>query len=226
MRWTGMFLGLVAATLAAACSGDGSGGTGPAVPGAITAVSGDAQTDTVVGTLPNPLVVKVTDQSGNALPGATVTWAAGAGFGTFDTSSTRTDANGQVHTHWTLGATPGSQTVTATVSGLAAVTFHATARVASPAQIFYSGQGQVGAARAPLAAPILVQIKDKFGNPVPGAAVTWSILSGGGSLSAASVTTDASGQAQVTWTLGAPGPQSAKATAPASLSVTFSATAN
>ncbi len=226
MRWTGTFLGLVAATLAAACSGDGSGGTASGVPGAVTAVSGDAQTDTVVGTLPAALVVKVTDQSGNALSGATVTWAATAGFGTFDTTTTHTDATGQAHSHWTLGVTPGAQTATATVSGLTAVTFHATARVASPASIFYSGQGQVAAAGTRLAAPLLVQVKDKFGNPVPGALVTWTVLSGGGLLSAASVPTDTTGQSQVTWTLGSPGPQSARATAPDSLSVTFSATAS
>ncbi len=225
MRWTGTLLGLVAVALAVACSGDGTG-TAPRVPGAITAVSGDAQSDSVVGTLPDPLVVKVTDQSGNALPDATVTWAATAGFGSFDTTTTHTDANGQAHSHWTLGATPGTQTATATVSGLTAVTFHATARVATPAQIYYSGQGQVGPARTPLAAPLLVQIRDKFGNPVPGTIVTWSVLSGGGSLSAGSVTTDATGQAQVTWTLGPPGPQSARASAPDSLSVTFSATAS
>ncbi len=224
MRWSITLIGLVAAGLAAACSGDG-GGTAPRVPGAIVAVSGDAQADSVVGTLPNPLVVKVSDNTGNPLAGATVTWAVTAGGGVFDTTTTRTDANGLAHSHWTLGGIPGNQTSTAMVSGLSPVTFHATATVGTPNWIGFSGEGQLAPAGSAVAAPLMVQLKDKFGNPVPGVTVTWTVLSGAGSLSAATVTTDANGQAQVTWTLGpGAGTQSVKATAGA-LSATFTATA-
>jgi len=222
MRWSMTAIGFVAATLAtSACSGDGTGTTAR-VAGAITAVSGDAQTDTVVGTLPNRLVVQVADQQGNVLPGAAVTWSTLDGI--LDSTTTHTDAGGQASAAWTLGATPGPMTATATVAGLAAVTFHASARVGAPAAIYFSGNGQLAAAGTPLAAPILVLLKDRFGNPVPGATVNWSVLSGGGSLGASTTTTDTTGQAQVTWTLGpTPGPNSAKASRD-SLQVLFSAT--
>ncbi len=225
MRWSLKFIACAAAALAAACSGDG-GGTAPRTPGAITAVSGDTQTDTVVSTLPSPLVVKVTDQSGAALPGVSVTWTAAAGSGTFDSTTTPTDASGQSKAVWFLGVTPGAQTGTAAVTGLTALTFHATAHVGSPASLSFSGDGQLASAGTAVAAPLLVLLKDKFGNPVPGALVTWSVLTGGGSLSATAVPTDSAGESQVSWTLGPAGPQSAKATAPDSLSHTFSATAN
>ncbi len=225
MRWSLKLIGCAAAALAAACSGDG-GGTTPRTPGAITAVSGDAQTDTVASTLPAPLVVKVTDQSGAPLPGVSVTWTAAAGSGTFDSTTTHTDASGQSKATWILGVSPGAQIATATVTGLPAVTFHATARVGSPATLSFSGDAQLAPAGTPVAAPLLVLLKDKFGNPVPGALVTWSVLTGGGSLSAASVPTDSAGQSQVSWTLGPAGPQTAQATAPDSLSHPFTATSN
>ena len=53
----------------------------PAPAAAIAIVSGDAQTDTVGKTLAQPLVVKVTDQFGVAVGGATVTWTRIAGNG-------------------------------------------------------------------------------------------------------------------------------------------------
>ncbi len=224
MRWSSTQTALAAAALAAACSGDGTGGTAPRTAGAITAVSGTGQTDTVVATLKNPLLVKVTDQSGNPLQGISVTWQATVGGGAFDSTTTHTDATGQSKVNWILGGKPGDQTATATVSGLTPVTFHATARVASPARISFSGDGQLAPAGTRVAAPLLVLIQDRFGNPVPGAAVTWRVLSGGGSLSATAVPTDSAGQSQVSWTLGAKGAQQAKATAPDSLAHTFTAT--
>jgi len=222
MRWSMTTVALAATTFAAAAC---SGGTdqAPPVAGAIVAVSGDAQTDTVAATLASPLVVKVSDQQGNALPGATVTWAA-IGGGVVSSSSTTTDATGQSSVTWTIGATPGPESATATVASLAPVTFHATATVGAASWIGHSGDGQTAPAGTAVAGPLLVVIRDRLGNGIPGITVTWTVDSGGGSLSASTVTTDASGQAQVTWTLGSAGAQTVTARANA-LSFTFSATA-
>jgi hypothetical protein len=59
-----------------------------------------------------------------------------------------------------------------------------------------------GAAGTVLPAPISVKVSDAQGKPVPLAKVNFVIASGGGSLSAASDTTDSAGMASVTWTLG------------------------
>jgi hypothetical protein len=59
-----------------------------------------------------------------------------------------------------------------------------------------------GAAGTTLPTPISVKVSDAQGNPVSGAVVNFVIATGGGSLSAASDTTDAGGVASVNWTLG------------------------
>jgi plastocyanin len=79
----------------------------------------------------------------------------------------------------------------------------------------------------PLAEPIRVLVTDG-GQPLAGATVAWSTTAAGASLAEASTTTDNSGAATNTWTLGtAAGPQTAQASlAGASGSpVTFNATA-
>jgi hypothetical protein len=64
-----------------------------------------------------------------------------------------------------------------------------------------SGSGQTGVANTPLAAPFVVMVTDDFGNPVSGVTVTWVVAVGGGSMSAPTSVTDASGQASSTFTL-------------------------
>lgn len=64
-----------------------------------------------------------------------------------------------------------------------------------------------------LTEPIRVRVTDGEGRPMSGINVTWSVVSGGGSLSEASTATDAAGEAGVTWTLGTePGENEARAT--------------
>ena len=64
-----------------------------------------------------------------------------------------------------------------------------------------SGNGQTGTANTPLAAPFVVLVTDDFGNPVSGVTVTWVVAVGGGSMSAPTSVTDASGRASSTFTL-------------------------
>ena len=73
------------------------------------------------------------------------------------------------------------------------------------------GGSQVGTVSTALALPLRVKATDEAGNPVAGVDVTWSIVSGGGSIPAASQT-GADGIAAATFTLGpAAGTQSAQA---------------
>ncbi len=64
-----------------------------------------------------------------------------------------------------------------------------------------SGDGQSGAPGVPLPAPFRVVIT-QGGVPVAGRTINWSLLTGSGSLSASSSTTDASGMAETRLTLG------------------------
>jgi adhesin/invasin len=170
----------------------------------LTLVSGDAQTGAAGTALAEPLVVSVADAFGNPVADVTVAWAAVDG-GSVSESETKTDASGSTSVIRTLGPTAGPQGTTATSVGLAnsPVTFTHTATSGSASGVqLLSGDGQTGAPGATLPDPIVVAVKDADGNPVSGAAVTWVVTSGGGSVDPTTSTTDAAGQASTSWTLG------------------------
>lgn len=65
-----------------------------------------------------------------------------------------------------------------------------------------SGDGQVGPKTAALTDSIVVKTIDRYGNAVPGVTVTFTVSSGGGSVSPGTDTADATGDARTSWTLG------------------------
>jgi hypothetical protein len=89
-----------------------------------------------------------------------------------------------------------------------------------------SGDAQSGLVSAALAAPLVILVKDGAGNPLANASVAFAVSGGGGTLSATSAVTDATGQAQTVLTLGpAAGPNTVTATTPgAAASITFTET--
>src|SRR5690606_7190249 len=96
---------------------------------------GDEQTGTVGAALPVAPTVLVTDASGNPVSGVSVTFAVTGGGGSLSGSGTgSTNASGiATAPAWTLGTTPGTNTLTATSAGLSGspVTFTATAVAAA-----------------------------------------------------------------------------------------------
>lgn len=68
-----------------------------------------------------------------------------------------------------------------------------------------SGNEQRGIEGQALAQPIVMQVLDSAELPVPDQPVSFLVVAGGGSVSADTVRSDASGRAQVQWTLGQPG---------------------
>ena len=64
-----------------------------------------------------------------------------------------------------------------------------------------SGDGQQGVPGAALAHPLVVEVRDQYGNPLPNAAITFTVNAGDGTTSA-TTTTDANGRAATTLTLG------------------------
>jgi hypothetical protein len=65
-----------------------------------------------------------------------------------------------------------------------------------------SGDGQVGAVGSPLPDSLRVQVTDAAGNGAPGVSVSWSVLTGGGSISPQASTTNSAGIASAAFTLG------------------------
>jgi formylglycine-generating enzyme required for sulfatase activity len=70
-----------------------------------------------------------------------------------------------------------------------------------------AGDGQEGVGGTALAEPVTVHVRDSVGSglQVEGAWVDWRVVDGGGSVSQTTTTTDGSGNASVTWTLGPAG---------------------
>ncbi len=68
--------------------------------------------------------------------------------------------------------------------------------------ILVSGNNQAANVSSPLDSALVVRVLDGGGKPVAGVALAWKVT-GGGTLSAASTTSDANGQSSVTWTLAA-----------------------
>jgi adhesin/invasin len=201
MRYTRIFL--AAAVLGAAACTDGTGGgdrVGP--PANVAQPAGAAVTGTAGSTLAG-LSVRVTDRNARPTPGVAVTWAVATGGGTITPSST-TDANGEARAAWTLGTGAGAQSATAAVAGLNPVTFTAAVAAGVPAAVTAAAPLQQSAtAGATLAGAPAVKVTDAYGNPVAGTAVAFAVTGGGGSLTGAAQTTDASGLAAPGgWTIG------------------------
>jgi adhesin/invasin len=207
-----------------ACKSD----SGNNVPLTATAISADAATNNqsaVVGTaLPNPVIVHVTDQNGNPLPGATVTWTVVNGAGSTSAPSSVTDATGMASVTWTIDTIARVDSMTASISAGTSVTITATGNADAAANTTkVSGDAQTVASDS-TSAPFVIKVTDRYGNPCSGVAVAW-LVTGGGALSAATSTTDATGTTQVTLTLGATaGAYVITATALALTAVTFNLT--
>ncbi len=119
---------------------------------------------------------------------------------------------------------PASIELTASVTGLALGSYTATVPVTEPdagnsplditvtlnvvadvptTMAISAGNNQNGTVGAAVAVPPSVLVTDQFGNPVAGQPVTFTVASGGGSVTGGSATTSASGIAAVgSWTLG------------------------
>src|ERR1051325_1946459 len=178
--------------------------TGTAGPAATLAkFSGDNQVGQVGTTLATPQTVLVTDAHGNPVNNVTITWAAASGGGSVNPTSSVTAAPGHASTTRTLGPTPGTQTTTASATGLTPVTFSVTAQVGGATQMVISGgQQQTDTVGQTLPVPLSVRVADALNNPVAGVTISWSVLDGGGSVNPLTSTTNTSGIASTNWTLG------------------------
>lgn len=170
----------------------------PAVATDIEMLDGDNQTGPVGELLPNPLVVLVTDESGNPVEGVSVTWSAQSG--TVTPATTTTGSNGRASVQRTLGPDVGPQTTTASASGLTGspVTFNSVATEGPlPGGLAITTNPPVSALTSEVFDPMVqpaVVLRDGSGNPVAGAQVTASIASGGGTLQGTTTaTTDVNG---------------------------------
>jgi len=162
--------------------------------------SGDGQVGAAGTALGTALVVTVKDASGNPLSGIGVTFAAASGGGSVTPTSASTGADGKASTTRTLGPGAGTQTTTASVTGVTPASFSSTAQIQGAVTIALEPPStRADTVKATAVPSPAVLVKDQNGSPVQGVIVNWS-ASGHGQLSATTVATDAAGRASVAWT--------------------------
>jgi hypothetical protein len=222
IRCSKPWLATAAALALASCGGSDLTLPSDSVAAKIVIVSGDPQTATVGGTLPEKLIVRVTDTKDRPVQDQQVTFTPGsANSGTAVPPTATTDADGRAGINWVLGGVAGAQSMVAKPTGNSApanlsVTFNATAKTSTPAKLEkLSGDKQNASAGTEVVVPPSVKVTDATGNLVVGQLVTFAVASGGGSITPTTpVPTNATGVAALaTWTLGATaGPNSVTAT--------------
>ena len=173
----------------------------------LSKVDGDNQVGVVGERLEQPLIVKVMTARGLPAVSREVEFVFTDAAGVVSPAQAVTNSEGQAIANWVLGTEPGAQTVSAQlVVGDAepqAEEFTAQAKPAPPDTLSAkSPTSQPGRRGHKVAAPPVIQVVDRFGNPVPEVPVAWQVSSGEGKVSEAITRTNGDGISTVDWTLG------------------------
>lgn len=220
-------LAAFAVLLAAVGCGGGDNGPGGDQPTSIAINGGNAQSVRYGNPVAIAPSVVVTNAKG-PMNGVTVTFTVTAGGGSVTGGTTTTDAQGVATVgSWTLGPSPGGNTLRATAGSISA-NITATAITGPPTTIaIQSGNNQTWVQGSQLPnAPAVVVTDGQF--PVPGARVAFAVASGGGTVIGPQQTTGNDGIATVGgWRLGPSTTNTLTATVTSTsiAPVTFTATA-
>ena len=125
--------------------------------------SGNNQNGVISTSLGSPFIARVLDQNGDNLANVTVNFSVTAGGGSLSASSDTTDSSGRAETTLTLGSSVGTNTVSASVSGISgSITFTATGNEELEATnlLKISGDNQTGTVSNALGNPFVVEVTD------------------------------------------------------------------
>jgi hypothetical protein len=98
------------------------------VPVRLSITGGNNQSGNTNTTLPKKLMVLVSDQYSNPVPGVTVNFTDNGAGGTFSSTNPVTGSNGQATVNYTTGPTAGTVTISATTSTLGPLNFTETVK--------------------------------------------------------------------------------------------------
>jgi hypothetical protein len=126
MKLPGRFVGVVLVLIASAACGGDSTGPGPSA-ASVTGIAGDSQSAPTGATLEFPLSLIALNSSGQPAQGVHVTWSVSpAGRASVNPATETTDASGAASTTVRAGLSTGNITISALVTGVANVVYHAT----------------------------------------------------------------------------------------------------
>lgn len=179
-------------------------------------VSGDNQ-DVMINSQSAPLTVRLLDASANPAVGETVTFAVTAGTAQLSATTAMTDSAGEASVTLTTASSPETVTITATNAAFngSPVTF-TLSTIVLPEMTMVSGDNQTGMVGQPAPEDCVVMLTDQNGQPAVGVTVTFQSITGGGTVSPQTATTDATGRAgtRLTFNPTTPGAHEVTATAP------------
>jgi hypothetical protein len=169
-------------------------------PAAVLLNAGDGQRAPAGAELPKSIVVRVVDENGSGVLGASLSLAPSGGAVT-DTILT-TDSLGYASTHWTMGHSAGDYSLAVHADGVKKLMkISARAIPAAAANLaFDDAPGESRSREAAKRKKLLAVVTDVYGNPVPDARVNFTAKSG--IVTPARAVSDANGRAALTWKLG------------------------
>lgn len=175
-----------------------------AAPSTVQPALGGNQTATVLGAFATPVTVRVLDAYGNPVAGVAVEVqlpALGASA-SLPPGPYVTDENGEVQLPLTANTVAGDYDVLVSIEQGAApivIPMHNQAGAAAALHASDATQAQATRVANAFAAPLTVEVRDAYGNPVAGKTVLFSAPGEGptASLSASSAVTDSEGRASV-----------------------------
>lgn len=185
------------------CGGPFCVSPGPPAATKLRMDSGEGQTGAPGRELPQPIVVRVTDNEDRPIGDVDVSFTVGQGGGSLTESTVPSDIDGLAQVNWTLGPDPGAQTIQVAASASSGtpldgspLTFSAQAVRPPPARVVLQLPPPDAVQNGiPFAQQPVVEVLDADDQPVPQVQVTAAIASGGGTLSGTTgITSDAAGR--------------------------------
>jgi glucose/arabinose dehydrogenase len=193
------------------------------------AFAGDGQIADVGTAVPIAPAQRITDTHGNPVSGLNVFWEIIEGNGSLvGPAEVPTNGDGVSRVQgWILGPTPGQNRITARMPGLPTTTFVAQGLSNGPSMVVERGDWQTAPVNSDLPLSLAVRLRDENRDPRANVTVTFSVTSGGGTLTGTTAVSDSNGIATLGgWRLGpSAGQQSVTASAANLPSVVFRATA-
>jgi hypothetical protein len=172
---------------------------------ALVVVSGDGQRAAAGAELPRWIVIRVVDENGSGVAGASLSLAPSAG--TLSDTALITDSVGTARTRWTMGHSAGDHTLAVHQEGIKKLLkVVARATPAAPANLAFDDMPGKRTKESAKVKNLFALVTDVYGNPVPDARVNFSVKSG--TVTPSRAVSDARGRAALTWKLGSkPGEQ-------------------
>ena len=168
----------------------------------VAVVQGAAQLAQAGRSLRTPIVLRLVDINGKGVAKQPITLVVSLGGGTVDPATALSDSLGEVKLNWTLGTASAAQSLSASTAGLEPVLVNATALFPTT-MVVAQGTLQSAKVATALKNDIVIRVLGDNAVPMINVTVSFRVTSGGGAITPQSGVTNALGEVNAKWTMGA-----------------------